>query len=87
MAKLRTPSAKCQDTGVRSPPVLRWHMVEYCVSIKLLSMLGTACHCTRSQHVGSNHLVDALSFCGISSNDVRRGSDMVAGTVSTLASS
>ena len=31
-----------------------------------------------------NHLVDALSICEISPNDVRRSSNNVAGTVSTL---
>ena len=35
MAKLRTPWVKCRDTGVRSLLVLRWHMIEYCVVIKL----------------------------------------------------
>lgn len=39
VAKLRTPLAKCRDTDVRSPPILRWHMVECCVAIKSLFML------------------------------------------------
>ena len=41
-AKLRTPLAKCRDTAVRPPLVLRWHMVEYCVAIKPFSVLGLA---------------------------------------------